>query len=77
MESQAVCRFEVVKDKLMLYTWTLDGSAEEPENPDSPEDPDGPEEPEDPAFPTVPESISPPALQKRSWQSRSGKRKSP
>ena len=53
MESQAVCRFEVVKDELMLYTWTLDGSAEESENPDSPEDPDGPEEPE-PGLPDGP-----------------------
>lgn len=50
MESRAVCRFEVVKDDLMLYTWTLDGSAGEPEDPDNPDDPDTPDDPDDPGI---------------------------
>ena len=37
-----MCRFEVVKDDLTLYTWTLDGSAGEPEEPEEPVEPEEP-----------------------------------
>lgn len=53
MENQAVCRFEVVKDDLMLYTWTLDGSAEESGESGFSRRSDGPEEPE-PGLPDGP-----------------------